>query len=322
MARFRWKFGPGAVIAAAGIAIGAVAALVLALRMPESPSHTTETRQASRIPAAVVPLTRPAPRPEAPAQAAPDRPAAAAPAWLAYAVPSAPAHGRPVVAVVIDDMGLNRALSRRAVALKGPVTLSYLPYGEELAAQTEDARQRGHELLVHVSMAPEGQGADPGPNALVPSLAPAEIERRLDWALSRFSGYVGINNHEGSRFTADEPGMTVVLSRLKARGLLFLDSRTTPRTVGPAIARRLGLPFAERNVFLDNLDSVAAVQKQLAELETVARRDGAAIAIGHPREATLAALGPWLDALEAKGFVLVPLSAIVRRNVANGYARG
>jgi polysaccharide deacetylase 2 family uncharacterized protein YibQ len=218
-----------------------------------------------------------------------------------------------MIAVVIDDMGLNRALSRRAISLKG-LTLSYLPYGEDLPAQTAEARAAGHELLVHVSMAPDGHG-NAGPNALLPGLSEDEIARRLDWALGRFTGYVGINNHMGSRFTADQKGMTEVLARLKSRGLLFLDSRTTSHTVGPQIARQLGVPFAERGVFLDNVETVEAVRSRLAELEALARREGAAVAIGHPKEATLAALDPWIAQLPARGFVLVPLSAIVRRNL-------
>ena len=223
-----------------------------------------------------------------------------------------------MIAIVIDDMGLNRALSRRAVALKG-LTLSYLPYGEDLAAQTSEARAAGHELLVHVSMAPDGH-ENAGPNPLVPGLAEEEIARRLDWALGRFTGYVGINNHMGSRFTANEKGMTEVLTQLKSRGLLFLDSRTTAHTVGPLLARRLGVPFAERGVFLDNVETVDAVRARLSELEALARREGAAVAIGHPKEATLSVLGPWLETVEAKGLVVVPISAIVRRN--NVPARG
>jgi len=215
-----------------------------------------------------------------------------------------------MIAIVIDDMGLNRSLSRRAVSLRG-LTLSYLPYGEDLPEQTREARAAGHELLVHVSMAPEGR-EDAGPNALMPGLPEGEIARRLDWALNRFSGYVGINNHMGSRFTADEKGMAEVMERLKSRGLLFLDSRTTARTVGAALAHKMGVPLAERSVFLDNVETADAVRRQLAELETIARREGAAIAIGHPKEATLNALGPWLETLESKGFALVPISAIVR----------
>jgi hypothetical protein len=218
-----------------------------------------------------------------------------------------------MIAVVIDDMGLNRTLSRRAVAMRG-LTLSYLPYGEELPVQTAEARAAGHELLVHVSMAPEGH-ENAGPNALDPGLSEEEIARRLEWALGRFSGYVGINNHMGSRFTRDQRGMTEVMALLKSRGLLFLDSRTTPHTLGPALAHRLGVPLAERSVFLDNVDTVDAVRRQLAELEATARREGVAVAIGHPKEATLMALEPWLETLEAKGFVLVPVSAIARHHL-------
>jgi polysaccharide deacetylase 2 family uncharacterized protein YibQ len=213
-----------------------------------------------------------------------------------------------MIAVVIDDMGLNRALSKRAVALKG-LTLSYLPYAEDLAAQTAEARAAGHELLVHVSMAPDGH-ENAGPNALTPGLTEGELARRLDWALGRFTG---------SRFTADEKGMTEVLGRLKSRGLLFLDSRTTSHSVGPQVARRLGVPFAERGVFLDNVETAEAVRARLTELEAMAQREGVAIAIGHPKEATLATLGPWIETLKEKGLVLVPVSAIVRRNAA---ARG
>jgi uncharacterized protein len=319
----------GPLMAAAGLAIVAVAAFGLALGMRTAPEpkraapHRVETaRLAAPSMIRSPPTARREPMWQTPFATQPVAPSQAErPAWLAYAVPSPPVEGRPMVAVVIDDMGVNRAMSARAVRLPAGVTLSYLPYANDIASQAAEARARGHELIVHVPMAPEGM-ENPGPNALSPSLAPAEIERRLDWALGRFSGYVGINNHEGSKFTADATAMDVVLGALKRRGLLFLDSRTTPRTVGPAIAHRLGLPFAQRNVFLDNVESVAAVERQLAALEAVARRDGAAVAIGHPKAATLEALAPWLESLARRGLVLVPLSAIVARNMAREAARG
>jgi polysaccharide deacetylase 2 family uncharacterized protein YibQ len=88
--------------------------------------------------------------------------------------------------------------------------------------------------------------------------------------------------------------------------------------VGPALAHRLGVPLAERSVFLDNVETVEAVRRQLAELEATARREGVAVAIGHPKEPTLAALGPWLESLETRGFALVPVSAIARRSMPVG----
>jgi polysaccharide deacetylase 2 family uncharacterized protein YibQ len=311
--RKRRNGGRGLVLVASALAVCAVAALIFALDTPSDPPRPVAAARPAPPPVA----RSPAPARDAEPAAGPTVPSPSAPRyppWLANAAPSPQPDGRPMIAVVIDDMGLNRSLSRKAAELRAPLTLSYLPYGEELPAQTAAARARGHELLVHLQMAPEAASRDAGPNALVLGLPPAELERRLDWALTRFPGFVGVNNHMGSRFTADEAGMSVVLSRLKVRGLLFLDSRTTPHTVGPQVARRIGLPFAERNVFLDNMETEDAVRAQIAELEAAARNHGIAVAIGHPKEATIAALAPWLETLSSRGFQLVPLSVIVRRN--------
>lgn len=242
----------------------------------------------------------------------------ALPTWQQFAV-SPPAVGdRPMIAVIIDDLGLDRNRSARTVALPGPLTLSYLTYAIGLRGQTAEARRHGHELLVHVPMEPDSANAYAGPNAIGMGLPPDELERRLRWALGRFEGYVGINNHMGSRFTADAEGMSLVLAEIGRRGLLFVDSRTSPRSVARSVAQHLAVPFAERNVFLDDDPSADAVRRQLAELERIALKQGYAVAIGHPRDATLAALEQWLPGLAAHGFVLVPVSAIVRRRLEAG----
>jgi polysaccharide deacetylase 2 family uncharacterized protein YibQ len=143
--------------------------------------------------------------------------------------------------------------------------------------------------------------------------------RRLRWDLMRFDGYVGINNHMGSKFTSDAHSMAPVIQELKSRGLLFVDSRTAPSTTGAHLARDLGVPFATRDVFLDNDMSASGVEARLAETEVIARRRGSVVAIGHPHDATLAALAAWIAAAPRKGLVLVPVSAIVReRRAADG----
>ncbi|MBZ0325745.1 MAG: divergent polysaccharide deacetylase family protein, partial [Alphaproteobacteria bacterium] len=157
------------------------------------------------------------------------------------------------------------------------------------------------------------------PWALTTEATPAENLRNLEWALGRFDGYVGINNHMGSRFTANSAALRPILAEINRRGLLFLDSRTTAESVAIPLARGLGLPHAGRDVFLDDDAAPEAIRAKLGETEAIARRNGHAIAIGHPRDATLAALGAWLPEVERRGFVLVPLSAVVRRN---GEARG
>jgi hypothetical protein len=144
-----------------------------------------------------------------------------------------------------------------------------------------------------------------------------EIGRRTAKALDGYDGYVGVNNHMGSRFTAYKPGMQIVLEQIRARGMLFLDSRTTKDTVGDQLAQELGVPSMSRNVFLDDDESPAAVRRKLAETEEVARRQGFVVAIGHPHEATLQALAEWLPTLSAKGLVLAPATAALRKR--NGW---
>lgn len=233
------------------------------------------------------------------------------PPWRRYAVAFPEAGRRPMVTIVIDDLGMDRKRTARAMGMKGPLTLSFLAYAEDLNAQTAVARAGGHELLMHVGMEPIGESVDPGPNVLLTGLDSEEISHLLENNLARFEGYVGINNHMGSKFTADVSGMAVVMEILKRRGLLFLDSRTTGRSVGVRLAREMGVPVAERNIFLDNVNEFAAISARLRELEQLARRRGYAVAIGHPRDATLDALEGWLQNLEDRGLALVPLSAIV-----------
>jgi polysaccharide deacetylase 2 family uncharacterized protein YibQ len=239
------------------------------------------------------------------------------PAWRRNAVAVAPAAGRARIAIVIDDLGPDRKAADRVLALPGPLTLSILSHAADAPALAEAARAAGHELLVHVPMEPEG-GIDPGPNALTVGLDRAEFEPRLDWALSHFAGPVGINNHMGSRLTAAAEPMGWLFEALERRGLLFLDSRTTKETVAPVLAAHFGLPFAERDVFLDNERGAEAVEAQLRLLEAEARKQGFAVAIGHPHGGTVAALKAWLPTLAGKGFVLVPVSDIAASGLAAG----
>jgi uncharacterized protein len=239
-------------------------------------------------------------------------PATGTPAWLRYAVPAPAIGNRPLVAIVLDDLGLDRARTAEAMRLSGPLTLSFMTYASDLAAQTQAARHAGHELLLHVPMEAVDPRADPGPHGLFTALSRDEILERLRWGLDRFDGFVGINNHMGSKFTADERGMAPVMEELHARGLMFLDSRTTPSSSGLRLAIAYGVPHAARDVFLDDDQTRAAIDKQLVRVEQLARQHGSAIAIGHPHDATIAALKAWLPLLGEKGLVLVPVSAVAR----------
>ena len=258
---------------------------------------------------------------EAPARQEGGAPAPA-PAWQRFAATAPQAAGRPMIAIVIDDLGHSPALLRRTLRLRAPLTLAFLPYGQDLPALAAEARGAGHELLVHLPMEAMDPSQDPGPYALLNGLDDAELSRRLKWHLSQFDGYVGVNNHMGSRFSSDETKMAAVMVEVAARGLLYVDSRTTPETVGLSLARRLGVPGVKRDVFLDNDPAPESVRRQLSLLEAKARRQGFAIAIGHPHPVTLEALAGWLPEVEARGFVLVPVSAIVRRHTALSRSAG
>jgi polysaccharide deacetylase 2 family uncharacterized protein YibQ len=312
-----------------GIGIGLLLALPLQQRL--QPPHAPRPVQSSAVPTPSPPAPKPvaraapspivAPPPVAPAQQSSLPPAStvpaevppAVPAWQRFAVPSPDIQGRPQIAIIIDDMGVERANADRIVALPGPLTLSFMTYAEDVAKQAAQAHRHGHELMVHVPMEPLDGELDAGPQALLDRLPADELLRRLRWDLTRFDGYVGINNHMGSRFTQSREGMRLVLEEIKNRGLLFIDSRTIADSVGGKLAAELAVPHADRDVFLDNEQEAAAVEQQLARTEEVARRRGYAIAIGHPHDATIAALARWLPTLERRGFVLVPVSAIVRR---------
>ena len=242
-------------------------------------------------------------------------PVATQPAWLRYAVPAPPTGNRPLVAIVLDDLGLDRTRTAEAIQLRGPLTMSFMTYASDLAEQTAAARRAGHELFLHVPMEAVDRHADPGPHALFTTLPREQILERLRWGLGRFDGFVGINNHMGSKFTADAQSMAPVMEELRARGLVFLDLRTSPASAGICLAIAYGVPHAARDVFLDDDQSPSAIAKQLALVEQIARQHGSGIAIGHPHDQTIAALKAWLPLLEGKGLVLVPVSAVVRHQM-------
>lgn len=233
------------------------------------------------------------------------------PAWKQFAVASNALPGQPMIAIVIDDMGIDGPRTRAIIDLPAPVTTSFLPYGRHSAQLAPLARAGGHELLVHLPMQPKGNEADPGPHALMLKMSAAEIDRQLNWNLSRFAGYVGVNNHMGSAFTRNEADMHEVLRQLNKRGLLFLDSRTTSATATKEASAHMSLPLLKRDIFLDNVRQERAIWLQLKAVEMVAKAQGYAIAIGHPYDATARVLKAWMPRASDEGFALVPLSAIV-----------
>lgn len=220
-----------------------------------------------------------------------------------------PAVKRPVIAICIDDLGEDLAGTDKAMALPREVALSFLPYADTTPFLAEAAARRGHLVLAHVPMQALG-GENPGPMTLKAGMAPDEIARLLGENLARVPGLVGINNHEGSRFTADASGLRPVMATLRARHLFFFDSRTGPGSQVEAAARAAGVMTAGRDVFLDDVQTPAAIEAELESLVREARRTGVAIAIGHPHDVTLKILAEWLA--RDHGVTLVPLDEAIR----------
>lgn len=231
--------------------------------------------------------------------------------WLSHAVKFKRIDNRALVSIVLDDMGLNRFNSDRAASLRAPLTLSYLTYAKDLSKQTKFARNRGHELLIHLPMEPRGD-ANPGPGALMINMDQAEINKRLASALNAFPGAIGANNHMGSRFTSDYKSMSILLNHLKVSGKLFLDSLTTPDSQAMELGAKLSIPIVSRDVFLDDVDVEEEIILRLKEAEKIALDRGTVIAIGHARSTTLRTLEKWLSNLPDKQFQLAPLSAVAK----------
>jgi polysaccharide deacetylase 2 family uncharacterized protein YibQ len=218
------------------------------------------------------------------------------------------------VALVIDDLG--RDLTELAT-LKGlgiPLSYAVLPFEAETAPVVAALRQEHAEILCHLPMEPENDRLhDPGPGALRLGMSESELRDLTAAALAAVPGATGVNNHMGSGLSADPRSMRSILGVLAAKNLFFLDSRTSARSVGYRVASALGIPAAERHVFLDDDERPEAVEAQFARLLTLARSKGAAIAIGHPHPATLEILAREVPKAREAGFQFVPVSFLLDR---------
>lgn len=220
------------------------------------------------------------------------------------------------ISIVIDDVGIDHKRSARAIDLPAGVTLAFLPYANNVAAQAALAQQKGHELMVHLPMEPSRMTANPGPDFLGVGHSAEELEKRIARNLDAFSGYKGVNNHMGSAFTKHAPGLAVLMRDLKKRGVYFLDSKTAPDSVAEDMAMSKGIPTTHRDVFLDHYESTDQVMAALEKTERIARIGGYAVAIGHPKDVTLDALQSWLPTLAAKNIELIPLSEMIKKRHA------
>jgi polysaccharide deacetylase 2 family uncharacterized protein YibQ len=215
-------------------------------------------------------------------------------------------------AILIDDLGQNQTALSELLKLRYPITFSVLPHLRYSRETAEEIHRAGGEVMLHLPMEPEPGRAALGTGVIRVGMADSEVAQTLDSDLASIAFARGVNNHEGSRATADPRLMLAVMRSLAHRRLFFIDSRTTAGTVAYEQARRVGVPSFFRSIFLDNTPSVPYTLAQLDRFCRVVKDRGAAVAIGHPHASTIAALRQYLPEFEREDIQLVPASQLVR----------
>ncbi len=223
-----------------------------------------------------------------------------------------PLLGKPRVALIIDDVGSVRKAADAMLQVPARLTWAILPFTPYAAEYAEAAKERGFELILHLPLEPLDLKNNPGPGLIKRDWTDDEIIKQLEADLNEVPGAVGINNHMGSAGTADERLMDLLMGQIKGRGLYFVDSMTTDRSVGEVVARRHQVRFKKRHVFIDNLSDLESKKKALRELIKIALAKGEAIGIGHVRNGTAEAIIEMIPEFEKAGIELVTISELFR----------
>jgi uncharacterized protein len=219
--------------------------------------------------------------------------------------------GSPRIALLVGGMGLAPRATESAIAnLPGAVTLGFAPFGADLAHETARARAAGHEVVLQIPMEPfDFPRENPGPRTLLAGAGKAANSANLTWLMSRFTGYAGVANFLGGKFTADAKALTPVLSEIAARGLFYVDDGTSAQSLAMTLAPGRALAAARADVVLDSTAEPEAIEAALARLEAIARDKGVAIGVASALPPSIAIISRFARTLEARGIALIPLSA-------------
>lgn len=236
-------------------------------------------------------------------------------AWRVYSRPFVSRDDRPRLAIVVTGLGLSPVATEAAIRrLPAEVTLAFHPGAVDLAQWAEMARRAGHEVLLSIPMeSADFPFDDPGPYALLTSLDTQENLGRLERIIGRLTGFVGVIGIMGSKFSQDEDSLRPVLKSLHERGVMYVEGANAAESLAPGIATEIGLPRVLVDVVLDDEPSRAAIERQLAQLETAARDHAVAVGIARPYPVVIASISKWAATLKEKNLVLAPASAVVDR---------
>jgi polysaccharide deacetylase 2 family uncharacterized protein YibQ len=218
----------------------------------------------------------------------------------------------PKIAIVIDDLGGENKVSQELLRWDFPITLSILPFAPYSKMLAGEAHRKGREVILHLPMEPYGYPQTrPGEGVLLEEMDKAGLLRQLSKDIEAVPYIKGVNNHMGSRLMEDPEKMEIIFSELKRRGLFFLDSRTTPQTIGLQVAQSVGLKAMERSIFIDNSATEEVIKQQLEQLIQLSLSKGKAIGIGHPHPSTIKSIKKMIPRMKEKGIEIVPLSEVV-----------
>lgn len=223
-----------------------------------------------------------------------------------------------MIAIIIDDLGPNITLAREFLNLNYPITLSILPFYAHSKEISKEAHARGREVILHLPLEPLNNNEKCSQKGiLLTSMDEDTLLNQLRENIFSIPYICGVNNHMGSKFTAEHQSMEVLLNELKRQGLFFLDSLTTNKSQGVLVAETIKIPFLTRDVFLDRDLQGKTIEEKILQLSELAKKRGYAIGIGHPYLDTFNALKKMLPILESQGIKLVPLSQIISQHFPN-----
>jgi len=218
---------------------------------------------------------------------------------------------KPKVAIIIDDLGYQQEIAERILNLKFPITVSVLPFLSDSRLVAKMAKEKGMTVLLHLPMEPHNSNVNPGKGAIFSTMNEEEIRNKMLANLLEFPEADGVNNHMGSKVTENNEIMRIVLDEIKGRDIFFIDSMTSPDSVGYKLSKELGIKTAFRSVFLDNEQDIDYIRNQVSLLKELAIRNGNAIAIGHPYCNTIDVLNELDILLEAEGVEIVKLEELL-----------
>ena len=207
------------------------------------------------------------------------------------------------IGIVIDDFGYrNDKISDGFLNLNASLTYAVIPGHEHSRSFSEKAKNAGYEIILHMPMENTGKTYGEEEFVLTTDMDKETINRRINNALAQLPEADGMNNHQGSKASADQHVMSTIAKILKEKGKFFVDSRTTVETIAESTMEIYGVPTARRNIFLDNDDDEEKITKQLMKLVRKSERDGFSIGIGHVKPKTLNVLQKQIPILQKKGY--------------------